>query len=140
MRVLFDTNIVLDVLLDREPFSAIAADLFSRVELEEVEGFIGATTVTTIHYLACKVMGRKEALKAVGRLLTLFEVAPVNRLVLRRALDSGMPDYEDAVLQESARLIAAQAIVTRDKKGFRKSVIPPFDPGEMYKILNLGVK
>ena len=59
MKILFDTNVVLDVMLDREPFSESACQLFSIVEQGEAVGFISATTVTTIHYLASKVLGRK---------------------------------------------------------------------------------
>ena len=61
MNILFDTNVVLDVLLDRKPFSAPASVIFSWVEAGEFIGFLGATTVTTIFYLATKVVGKKTS-------------------------------------------------------------------------------
>ena len=61
MRILFDTNVVLDVLLDREPFSTEAASLFSKVEIGVLSGYICATTITTIYYLARKAVGSESA-------------------------------------------------------------------------------
>jgi len=137
MRVLFDTNIVLDLLLDRKPHAEAAADLFARVESGEMTGYIGATTVTTIHYLAAKAVGARRARTLVGRLLNLMEVAPVSRAVLESALESATADYEDAVLCEAARQVDAQAIVTRNRADFRKSPLPVYTPVEMLKLLQL---
>ena len=61
MKTLFDTNVILDVLLDREPFSDEASFLLSKVERAEIVGFICATTVTTIYYIASKALGPKAA-------------------------------------------------------------------------------
>ena len=61
MNILFDTNVILDVLLDRKPFSEHAAYLMSKVESSEVSGFLCATTVTTIHYLLLKYLSKEKA-------------------------------------------------------------------------------
>jgi predicted nucleic acid-binding protein len=135
MRVLFDTNVVLDVLLDRKPFAGPAAELFSRVESGEMKGFLCATTITTIHYLATSVVGKSQARKEIRKLLRLFEVAPVNRIVLESALERRMNDFEDAVIYEAARQIDTQAVVTRDARGFKKSQIPVYTPIELVKML-----
>jgi predicted nucleic acid-binding protein len=126
---------VLDVLLDREPFAEPAADLLSRAEAGEIAGCLCATTITTIHYLASKVVGDKESLLAVRKLLSIFEVAPVNRPVLEAALDSRLADFEDAVLYEAARQVSAQAIVTRDPADFKKSALPVYSPRELLQAL-----
>jgi len=126
---------VLDVLLDREPFSEPAADLLSRVEAGEITGCLCATTITTIHYLASKVVGAKESLLAVRKLLSIFEVAPVNRPVLAAALDSRLSDFEDAVLCEAARQVSAQAIVTRDPADFKRAALPVYSPRELLQAL-----
>ena len=131
MRILFDTNVVLDVLLDREPFSSTSAKLFSKVESGEISGYVCATTITTIHYLARKVIGDDSAMEEINKLLKLFEVAPVNRAVLDTAVSSGFKDFEDAVVHESALYKEAQGIVTRDLNGFKKSKIPIYSPAEL---------
>jgi predicted nucleic acid-binding protein len=135
LRVLFDTDVVLDLLLDRQPFSTPAADLFSRVERGEIRGFLCATTVTTIHYLAAKVIGTRRARAEVRRLLTLFDVAPVNRTVLEAALLGTFVDFEDDVIYEAARHVDVEAIVTRNTRDFKQSVIPIHQPSELLHIL-----
>jgi predicted nucleic acid-binding protein len=138
LKVIFDTNIVLDVLLDREPFSGPAALLFSKVEKSELSGYLCATTVTTIHYLIYKALGARQAQKHFGNLLSLFEIAPVNRAVLEGALRSGFEDFEDAVIHEAAAHAGLEALVTRDSKGFRRATIPVYSPDELLHVL-LGV-
>ncbi len=135
MRILFDTNVILDVLLDREPFSSKAAKLFSLVESGELSGIICATTITTLHYLARKVVGTESATKEITKLMTLFEVATVNRSVLDAALSSGFNDFEDAVVHEAALYQGAQGIVTRDLTGFKKSKINVYSPEELLLML-----
>ncbi len=128
MKVLFDTNVVLDVLLDRQPFSDDAAQLMSMVESSEMQGFLCATTVTTMHYLMAKSLGAKSAIKHIRLLLSLFEIAPVNRAVVENALDGGFSDYEDGVIVEAAQHAGVEYIVTRNIKGFKRSSIPVYTP------------
>ena len=71
MKILFDTNVILDVLLDREPFASEASYLLSKVERSEIIGFLGATTITTIHYLLSKSLGPKEVIQHLQALLSL---------------------------------------------------------------------
>lgn len=133
MRVIFDTNVVLDVLLDREPFAGDAAHLFASAEREELDAFLCATTITTIHYLASKALGSDQARVLVKKLLSLFEIAPVNRAVLESAEELDFTDFEDAVLHEAARHVGVQAIVTRDSKGFAQAALPIYTPGLLLK-------
>lgn len=136
MRVLFDTNVVLDLLLDRPPWSATAAELLARVEGGSLDGYLGATTLTTIYYLATKTVGAEAARQHVGGLLALCQVAAVDRAVLAKALALGFGDFEDAVLHEAARSVGAEAIVTRDPRGFRKGKLLVLTPEECTEILN----
>jgi len=135
LRVLFDTNVVLDLLLDREPHSTHAAILFSRVECGEIIGFVCATTITTIRYLASKATEPQSAKKGVQNLLTLFDIAPVNRSVLVGALAGKFRDYEDAVVHEAALQVESGAIVTRNTRDFKSSTIPVYSPDELVKML-----
>jgi predicted nucleic acid-binding protein len=135
VRVLVDTNIVLDVLLDRRPFASAAAQIFALVEESKIEGILCATTVTTIDYLLGQTLDRAKAREALQRLLNLFEIAPVNRPVLEQALKSKISDFEDAVLEQAGRLAAADVIVTRDVKDFAKSTVAVLDPAELISTL-----
>jgi predicted nucleic acid-binding protein len=135
LRILFDTNVILDVLLDREPFSSTAARLFSEVEAGNIAGYVCATTITTLHYLASKVMDAASAKEEINKLTMLFEVAPVNRAVLDAALLSEFKDFEDAVVHEAALYQGVQGIVTRDFNGFKKSKINVYSPEELLLML-----
>lgn len=137
MITLFDTNIILDVLLDREPFSSDASYLLSKVEQSEITGFICATTVTTIHYIVTKALGSQAASHHIQSLLSLFSIAPVNRIVLENAAASKFDDFEDAVLHEAACHAGAKYIVTRKIVDFKNSKLPVFQPAEFINILNL---
>jgi predicted nucleic acid-binding protein len=131
VRVLFDTNVVLDVLLEREPHARPAAQLMSLVDDGRLEGYLCATTVTTVHYLALKALGPTKATLLVATLLGVFAIAPVDREVVAGALELGFADFEDAVIHEAAALAEASAIVTRNGRDFRGAKIPVFDPAEM---------
>jgi predicted nucleic acid-binding protein len=131
VKVLFDTNVVLDHLLEREPHADNAERLLNLVDTGRIDGIICSTTATTIHYLASKVVGPSVALDYLRRLLAIFDVACVDRGVLQGALDLGFWDFEDAVLHEAARNVGAAAIVTRNGKDFARSVLPVFDPAEL---------
>ena len=135
MRILFDTNVVLDVLLDRPPHAEVASRLLSEVDRKRIEGLLCATTVTTVSYLAGRVLGAPAARKALHTLLGMFETAPVDHRVLSDALLLGFADYEDAVLHEAARHAGAAGIVTRDAGGFAKARLRIYAPGELLKIV-----
>ncbi len=136
MRVLVDTNVVLDVLLARHPFVHASASVMGQVEQSKITGFLCATTVTTIDYLLAQAMPRAAARETLGRLLALFEVAPVTRAVLEEALNSKIADFEDAVLDQAGRLAGAEAIVTRNQKDFRHASLKIFGPEELLSIVN----
>ena len=127
-RLLFDVNVVLDVLLDRRPHADSASDAWTVVEHGRVEGLLSAHAVTTVHYLNQKVVGPRRARATTGALLDVFGIAPVSQEVLRVALALDWPDFEDAVTAAAARAAGCHAIVTRDPKGFRRAGLPVLDP------------
>lgn len=131
MTLLVDTDVVLDLLLDRVPHSSAAANLISRIETGRLSGYLCATTVTAIHYLLAKGLGRRRAHEEVRKLLAVFDVAPVNRVVLEAALQSTFPDFEVGVINAAAEHVAADALVTRDTEGFRKATMPVYAPAEL---------
>jgi len=136
MRVLFDTNVVLDLVLDREPDATNAAALFSMVEEKQISGFLCATTITTIHYLAHKTIGLQKAKKVTKQLLELFGITPVNDIIIINAYNSDWKDFEDAILHQSAITCGMDSIVTRNTKDYKKSEISVHLPIDMLSILS----
>ena len=125
---MLDTNVVLDVLLDREGFVDDSSAIVALVEAGTLAGLLCATTITTLAYLAGKTVGKQQATKQIKQLLTLFEVAPVTRAVLDGALASKAADFEDAVLAEAAMQAGAQAIITRNLRDFVHSPVRAHTP------------
>jgi predicted nucleic acid-binding protein len=138
VKVLFDTNVLLDQLLAREPHVGAAEQVMSLVDAGHLQGVICSTTVTTIFYLSSKFVGASAAKEHLRKLLAIFDVASVDRDVLQNALDCGFGDFEDAVLHEAARRSGASAIVTRDARGFALSELPVFSPVELLAALRAG--
>ena len=135
MRVLLDTDVILDLLLDREPFAAAAVALASRVERGEIEGCVGAGTITTVHYLARKALGERRAREAVADLLAVFDIVPFTRAVLQGALALPFADFEDAVLHEAARQATADVLVTRNLDDYRHATLPVYSPADLVRAL-----
>ena len=135
MRVIVDTNVVLDVLLEREPFVKSAIEVFCLVEESRIDAFICATTVTTIDYLLVKSLRKATARKALRRLISLFEIATVNRPVIERAFESNIKDFEDAVLDEAGKIAGADFVITRNTKDFSGSSLKVCDPNEFLALL-----
>ena len=127
-RVLFDTNILLDVILNRAPHveaSAAALDLVGR---GRVEGYVAGHAVTTIAYIVQREKGAAEARNALVHLLSKVRVAPVTDSSVRMALTMELGDFEDAVCVASAQEAGCAVIVTRNPQHFRKAEPPAILP------------
>lgn len=138
MKVLFDTNIVLDVLLGREPYLNNAIALFDAVEKQVIQGYLCATTITTIDYLATKALGKVDSKIAVGKLLELFVIAEVNRRTLVAALLSDFADFEDAVLFHAGVDAGVDSVVTRNGKDFKTGSVPIYSPDDLLQRIQVN--
>jgi predicted nucleic acid-binding protein len=137
VKVLFDTNVILDVLQNRQPHAQAATQLVARIERKEITGYVCATTITTIFYLASKAIGAETAKAQIKLMLELFEVTQVDKTVLSSAMQTGFSDFEDAVLYKAAQHSSVDCIVTRNIKDFKQSKLPVYLPAELEAILEL---
>jgi len=135
MKLLLDINVLLDVLLQRDPWAEPAANLLTRIERGEAGGFIAGHTLTTIHYVVSRARDRQVAAAAVTDLLRFMEVIPIEKIDFSQALVLPMEDFEDAVQAAAALKIGADYIVTRDEKGFGGLSIPSVNSGEILSLL-----
>jgi len=125
VKILIDTNIILDYLLEPEPFSEDAEMLFQAIDSGQIIGYVTATTLTDIFYIARRQTQSIElARQAISTTLTIMVICPVNRAILDAAFTSGLADFEDAVQIYCAVYQSLDAIITRDRKGFSNSAIP----------------
>jgi len=138
VRVLIDTNIVLDFLLQREPFFQDAEMLFQTIDAGQVTGYITATTLTDIFYISRKhTRSIEQARQAVSATLNAMAICPIDRDVLESAFNSGLNDFEDAVQIFSAVAQELDAILTRDTKGFLSSPVPVLSVQELLRQLGM---
>ncbi len=136
MKILFDTNIILDVLLNRKPFVELSANLVSSVENKTIEGYLCATTITTFDYLISKSRNRETAKIEIQKLLTLFQIADVNSTVLTMAINSGFTDFEDAVQYFSGKCSNVDGLVSRNTKDYKKAILPIYTPDDLWSIIS----
>jgi predicted nucleic acid-binding protein len=133
--LLVDTNVVLDVILERAPWVGDATALFDVVARGQAPAFIAGHTVTTVHYIVERERDRRTATTAVGDLLTLFPVVPLDTADVQRALALRLRDYEDAVHAVASLRIGADFLVTRNAKDFRGAPVTPRAPGEVLALI-----
>ena len=136
IRALLDTNILLDVLLKREPFVKDAAALWQANKQGLFEGSISAITPVNVFYIARKIKDNATARKIVEELLIVFRVVPIDHLTLQSALALPLKDYEDSVQLASAVAGQLDAIVTRDIYDYAASTIPVFSPADFLSQLS----
>jgi len=134
-RVLFDTNVLLDIVLAREPWATDAVGLLDVAAAGDIDGYVAAHAVTTIHYLVERERDRRTALTAVADLLSVLKVAELGTADFQRALALGLRDYEDAVQVAACLRIGAQFLVTRNPKDFRGAPVATRSAGEVLALL-----
>ena len=136
MRVLLDTNIILDFFLEREPFFRDASQLFEAIADNKIEGFITASSVTDIFYI-CRRQTKniEQSRQILTTTLALLNICPVDREILETALKSNVADFEDAVQIASAQAQNLDAIVTRNTRDFQTANIPVMSANQMMEQL-----
>lgn len=128
MRLLLDTNVILDIALKRHPFFTQAALLLKTTRKQGHQLVVTATSITDIYYIMRKAKGREKALGFIESLLKFADVASVDKQVVIQALRSDLDDFEDAVQEAAAKHDAIAAIITRDKKDFARSDLEVHSP------------
>jgi predicted nucleic acid-binding protein len=130
MRVLLDTNVVLDRFLRRLPWYDEAQEFWGLIASGQIIGYITGSMVTDIFYIARRPLGSRFALSIVRDCLDAFEICTVDLKVLEEALALPGFDYEDNLQIVCARAADLDAIVTRDSSGFHRATIPVLSPVE----------
>ena len=136
MNALIDTCIIIDALQSREPFSKDAETIFLSVANRRCVGFLTANSVTDIYFLMHKALhSAAETRKALGILFSLFEIIDTCGIDCRKALTSGVSDYEDAVMIETAARAEIDCIVTRNLKDYAGAPMPVYSPTQFIELL-----
>ena len=130
MKILIDTNIIVDVLADREGFAEPASRLFKLCEIGRIQGCIYALSIANIAYILRKELDRGQIAEVIAKLDSIFTIADMKAEDLKKAAVLPMNDYEDALQSVCASRLKADYIVTRNLKDFKNSKVPAVAPSE----------
>lgn len=135
MVVLIDTNIIVDMLVKRQPYLEAAIKIVNLRTEKKIRGCLAAHTVSNLFYILRKeysVTQRREILKALCR---VFEISEINREKITKALENNQfEDFEDCLQDECAASLMADYIVTRNIKDFANSKVPAIQPEKFLKL------
>ena len=136
MRVLLDTNVILDFLLDRRPFAGPAEEVWQALQQGRAEGYVSPITPVNVFYIAHKMKGANYARQLIVGLLAVCPACPLDDSAMQAALRLPLTDYEDAVQLAGALAYQLDAIVTRDPNDFAGGSLPIYSPADFLKQLS----
>lgn len=135
-KIFVDTNILIDLIADRRPFSKFAIQIFSKAEEKKIKLYTSSHTIATTHYLLKKYLDEKDLREILINILDYLNIVAIDLDVLKKGLKSKHKDFEDALQIISAYSIEKiDCIVTRNIKDFKESEIPVLSPDELTKHL-----
>lgn len=133
-KIFVDTNIIVDLLADRKPYSKFAIEIFNKAQENKVELYTSSHTIATTHYLLKKYIDEKELRDILLQLLEYLTVIPLDISVLQKGLRSKHKDFEDALqILCASKIIDIDFIVTRNIKDFKESEVLVLTPDEAVK-------
>jgi hypothetical protein len=135
LQVLFDLNIILDVLQEREGFYDFSARLLALAETGRIQGWLAAHSATTLYYLVAKGRSPDQARVTLTSLLQFLKIAAVGHDTIERALNLPYKDFEDAVQMMAALQIRADYLLTRNVKDYQPALLEVVQPVELLAIL-----
>lgn len=121
-KILIDTDVILDFLFDREPFSENAAKIVSLCESKEITGFVTPVIINNVYYLLRQTAKHEKVIEKLKMLVSITEVLVINKDSIIQALNSEFKDFEDALQNYSAELNKEiDIIITRNTKNYKNS-------------------
>ncbi len=118
MKVLLDTNIIIDVALERQPYVTNSETVLAFVEQRQIEGYISASTISDLYYIIRKQKGRNSTIEFLQEILTFCQIATVNQIVITMAFTTNFKDFEDAIQYSTAVVNQLDGIITRNPQDF----------------------
>ena len=135
MRVLIDTNVILDVLCKREGFFEDADKIFKLCEVKKIEGYISALSISNLVYIMRKELDAEKIKEVLQQLSLIFKITDLKADDLKKAADMNFKDYEDALQSVCAVRLKANYIITRNIKDFTYSKVMAIKPSELLERL-----
>ena len=131
MKILVDTNVILDVLCNRSEFVEASSKVWKYCEVDQIEGYISALSVPNIVYILRKELTPQKTEQLIQQITMIFKVVDLKASDLSSAAEMFTSDYEDALQMCQAKRINADYIVTRNIRDFKDSKVPALKPSEL---------
>jgi len=132
--IFIDTDVIIDFLIDRKPYSREAAIIFTLVDQKKLKGYTSSLTFSNLFYVLRKIEPQKRVIAKLDSLSKLLTVLKVDDQNIRDAIESGFPDFEDSIQHFCAiGCKKVEVIITRNTKDFKKSNLPVMTPGDFLK-------
>ncbi len=126
-----DTDVIIDFLIDRKPYSRESAIIFTLIEQKKLKGYASSLTFSNLYYILRKVESHKKVISKLDSLSRILIILKVEEQTIRNALASGFPDFEDSIQYycaiESKKI---DSIITRNTRDYKNSEIPVMTPGD----------
>ena len=136
-RILIDTDVILDLFFDREPFSENAAKVLSLCEKKDIIGFVTPVIISNVYYLLSQKAKQEKVIEKLKILMSILEVLVIDKNAIIVALNSKFKDFEDALQNYSAELNGEiDIIITRNTKDYKKSKFGIMNPENFLKLVN----
>jgi len=133
-KVLIDTNVVIDLLAQRDPFYKNTSRLFTLASKKLITAYVSSLTLVTTHFIVSRELTETETRKVIRRFKSIANVLDLKDGYINMALDSDFKDFEDAIKYHTALSNNLDAIITRNKRDFRKSHIPVYTTEEYLEL------
>jgi predicted nucleic acid-binding protein len=133
-RILIDLNVLLDVLMRREPFFSNAARIWALVENGQIDGYVAGHSFSTLFYLYRRQANSVRAYLAIEQLLQVFSVAEINRQVIEAAARLGWGDFEDAIQACAAGEAGCDYVVTRNPRDYQDQPVKAIQPPDFLAV------
>ena len=135
MKIFLDTDILIDVALDRVPHAAPAGTLLDRLEKNDAAGFMAWHSAANFYYLVSPKRGKRDTRLFLLELTEFIEIAPSSTEILRQAVILNLPDFEDSMQVSAAIACGADVIATRNIRDYTKAPIEAATPASVLKLM-----
>jgi predicted nucleic acid-binding protein len=133
-----DTDVIIDFLIDRKPFSREAAIIFTLIDQKKLKGYASSLTFSNLYYVLRKFESHNKVISKLDSLSNLLIVLKVDDKIIRNAINSGFPDFEDSIQYFCATdYKKIEVIITRNRRDYKNAELPVMTPGDFLKTISI---
>jgi predicted nucleic acid-binding protein len=122
-KVFIDSDIILDLLLERQPFHKHAVKLLAMISKNQITGYVSPLIFSNLYYIIRKLRSKQVAKDALKKLRILLKILPIDEKIIDQALNSDFTDFEDAIKYYTAIENKLKVLLTRNKQDYKKANI-----------------